>query len=386
MSRVSCFVSIEEIIKERNVIGKTCSWPSDSTYLRVTINSGSFASGDVIDNGSGVTGTLNNNQTTYDTITYTDGVVTETNVPTFSEPTYFVNGLLFVFGATTGHTLTNEWTWDYTTVNQNVLDFSNNDYKFQSVFGTDTFGYHIGDNLFGYGIKGSLNTYTNVAGDQMLTGYADVTGAGFIGFYSLNLYSTGEIATMSAKKNGIGYSLKDSFGENIVQTSSGVTTLGNIDGGNNTKITIDDVNETIAFDANGNTVYSSDIPLSIKVTVPSADILALVSGPTPYQLIPAPGAGKTIQILGSIMSVDFNTTAYDFSFSARDVYVGNESVGNGVAFSALNSSSSVINQSNNFTSDIKENEAISLFALPSVTVSQGDSDVDFYITYKIVTL
>jgi len=219
----------------------------DSTYLRVTINSGSFASGDVIDNGSGVTGTLNNNQTTYDTITYTDGVVTETNVPTFSEPTYFVNGLLFVFGATTGHTLTNEWTWDYTTVNQNVLDFSNNDYKFQSVFGTDTFGYHIGDNLFGYGIKGSLNTYTNVAGDQMLTGYADVTGAGFIGFYSLNLYSTGEIATMSAKKNGIGYSLKDSFGENIVQTSSGVTTLGNIDGGNNTKITIDDVNEQITI-------------------------------------------------------------------------------------------------------------------------------------------
>lgn len=152
-----------------------------------------------------------------------------------------------------------------------------------------------------------------------------------------------------------------------------------------TGVTIDAVNNPL-YNRVDYTISADGGLNSVKVTVPSADILALVSGPTPYQLIPAPGAGKTIQILGSIMSVDFNTTAYDFNLSARDVYIGYQSVGTGTAFSALNSSSSVINQTNTFTSDIKENEAISLFAIPGVTVSQGDSDVTFYITYKVVTL
>lgn len=238
----------------------------DNTYLRVTINSGSFASADVIDNGSGVTGTLNSNQTTYDTITYTDGVVTETNVPTFTEPTYFVNGILFIFGATTGHTLTNEWTWDYTSVNQNVLDFSNNDYKFQSVLGTDTFGYQISDNLLGFGITGSASTYTNVAGDLGLTGLLKQGDDIKVG-NTIQL-STGETGDMQITAGGIDLSVYDgasyetqlninstefslttslSVTEYGISQSAGAVTVGNLSSGNNTKITIDDVNEQITI-------------------------------------------------------------------------------------------------------------------------------------------
>jgi len=194
------------------------------TFLRVTINSGSFASSDVIDNGSGVTGTLYNNQTTYDTITYTDGVVTETNVPMFTAPAYLVNGILFVFGSSTGHTLTDSWTWTYSTVNQNVLDFSNNDYKFQSTFGTDTFGYQISDNILGYGFKGSVNTWVN--GSDL----------GIQGFYEASGFN---ILANSLVISGIEYG--------NVTKENGEVVIGNLSGGNNTKITIDDVNEQITI-------------------------------------------------------------------------------------------------------------------------------------------
>lgn len=184
---------------------------------------------------------------TPDTFDWTDGINSGTGVSMSTSPIPLSNDISITFGADTGHTLSNSWTWTYSTANQNVLDFSNNDYKFQSILGTDTFGYQISNNLLGHGTKGSGNTYSNVAGDQMLTGYADVTGLGFIGFNSLNLYSTGEIATMYANKNGVGYSMQDSFGGNVIQTGSGITTIGNIAGGNNTKITIDDVAQTINF-------------------------------------------------------------------------------------------------------------------------------------------
>lgn len=217
-----------------------------NTYLGVNITAGSFSAFDVIDNGSGVTATIGTPEVN-DTYTLTDGTTTLNDVPALTNPNSTLNGIKTAFGASIGHTLSNSWTWTYSTANQNVLDFSNNDYKFQSILGTDTFGYQISNNLLGHGTKGSGNTYSNVAGDQMLTGYADVTGLGFIGFNSLNVYSTGEIATMYANKNGVGYSMQDSFGENVIQTGSGVTTIGNTYGGNNTKITIDDVAQTINF-------------------------------------------------------------------------------------------------------------------------------------------
>jgi hypothetical protein len=204
-----------------------------------------FIDGDVIDNGFGVTADASKPDGRYDTFDWTDGTNSGTDVSMSTSPISLSNGLDIVFSSITGHKVADSWTWTYSKVQNNILDFSNGTYKFGTDFGTDYFGYEVGNNIFGF--KGAVNTYTNTAGDSMITGYTDATGLGLIGFISLNSYSTGEIASMSANKNGVGYSMQDSFGENVVQTSSGITTVGNISGGNNTKITIDDVNEHITI-------------------------------------------------------------------------------------------------------------------------------------------
>ena len=233
------------------------------TYLGVTITTGTFGNGDTIDNGSGVTGTGSYEQT--DTFTETDGTTTVSNVPT-KDGISTLNGITLIFNTSTGHTLSDSWTWTYSTVNQNVLDFSNNDYKFQSTLGTDTFGYQITDNLFGFGIAGSVNTYTNVAGDFGFSGFSYI-GDTTVNFSNTIFYSDGHLSSLELGKNrsrfgagggGLAFDISsndDNFqvvGTNSgikygISQSSGAVTLGDIDGGNNTKITIDDVNEQITI-------------------------------------------------------------------------------------------------------------------------------------------
>lgn len=176
---------------------------------------------------------------------------------------------------------------------------------------------------------------------------------------------------------------------------NGVYQIGDIEGvDNNTKISIDDVNETIAFDANGNTAYSSDIPLSIKVTVPSADLLAVVTGPTPYQLIPAPGAGKFIDVISIVCNLNFNTTAYDFNNALR---IGTNTTGSTTIgtdggqltispYNMINASATKLSVVGSANAEKNVNTALYLNAGSATTVTTGDSDIDLYITYKIVTL
>ncbi len=161
---------------------------------------------------------------TPDTFDWTDGTNSGTGVSMSTSPITLSNGIEISFGVDTGHTLTDEWTWDYTSVNQNVLDFSNNDYKFQSVLGTDTFGYQISDNILGYGFKGSVNTW--VSGSDL----------GIQGFYEASGFN---ILANSLVISGIEYG--------NVTKENGEVIIGNLSGGNNTKITIDDVAQTINF-------------------------------------------------------------------------------------------------------------------------------------------
>ena len=202
---------------------------------------------------------------TPDTFDWTDGTNSGTGVSMSTSLITLSNGMEISFGATTGHTLTESWTWTYSYVNQNVLDFSNNDYKFQSVLDTDTFGYQIGDNILGNRIKGSLNTWVN-GSDSGIIGILregdDVKITNSINF------STGEICEFYIGRLGAYLIVGDGLGGttelnntgttfytwsntvvgyNGIENSSGVTSIGNISGGNNTKITIDDVNEHITI-------------------------------------------------------------------------------------------------------------------------------------------
>ncbi len=203
---------------------------------------------------------------TPDTFDWTDGTNTGTGVSMSTSPISLSNGISISFGADTGHTLSDSWTWTYSTVNQNVLDFSNNDYKFQSTFGTDTFGYQIGDNILGYGLKGSVNTYTNTAGDFGYIGL--LTQGGSPGLGNVINFSTGESVALALQNNGLFIDVHDSTSDSYSQSASsttfalkntisgiehgisqsaGAVTIGNISGGNNTKISIDDVNEHITI-------------------------------------------------------------------------------------------------------------------------------------------
>jgi hypothetical protein len=205
---------------------------------------------------------------TPDTFDWTDGTNSGTGVSMSTSPTLLSNGISITFGADTGHTLTDSWTWTYSYVNQNVLDFSNNDYKFQSVLGTDTFGYQITDNILGYGITGAVNSWSN-SSDFALSGLFDAEG-GF-GHNTLFNYGDGTDNKISLLKNSVVLQLNNSSSQkgslifsNISfaltnntssdrngiifnEANSGLLTIGNLSGGNGTSITIDDLNEHITI-------------------------------------------------------------------------------------------------------------------------------------------
>ena len=231
------------------------------TYLGVTVTTGTFGSSETIDNGTGVTGT--GSYEVGDTFGFTDGTITYSNAPVLGG-VLLSNGIEAEFANPTGHTLSDSWTWTYSNVNQNVLDFSNNDYNFKSTFSTDTFGYQISDNLLGFGLKGSVSTYTNVAGDF---GFSGILNSGELTIGNSIQLVTGEMAESSLKATGYDLSIRDALGIetslnltsnqfSIINDNStnqngiefnGLLKLGNLSGGNGTSITIDDVNEQITI-------------------------------------------------------------------------------------------------------------------------------------------
>ena len=240
------------------ILGISVNPYDNATYLTVNVTSGSFSNGNVIHNGYGVTAKINTVQIG-DTFSINDGVTT---LPYTVQ--YLQNGILVALDTPTGHTLSDSWTWTYSTVNQNVLDFSNNDYKFQSTFVTDTYGYQISDNFFGAGFKGSANIWTNIAGDLGFTGILNIYqpqiidkltfagGGGTTQSFLKNQYyvevSNGtELSTIGMTPTTFDIQSYLSSGQYGISQSAGTVTLGSLSGGNGTKITIDDVNEQITI-------------------------------------------------------------------------------------------------------------------------------------------
>ena len=91
--------------------------------------------------------------------------------------------------------------------------------------GTDTYSDVISNNILGYGLTGSVKTWTGAGGNLAIQGIYEVSG-----FHVL-----ANSLVISGKENG------------MVSKESGEVVLGNLSGGNNTKITIDDVNEHITI-------------------------------------------------------------------------------------------------------------------------------------------
>ncbi len=408
-------------------------------YVSIT-NSIQFATGDVIDNANGVTADYDTS-TTSDDIFFWYSTAGGSGGPTImtGASQALDDGISITFGSVTGHGVGDSWVWSYKTLKNTLLT--------NRIFGAGILGGAINGQYFKSGSGSSIiqsmsGFFQNGNDDRIfpLSYYEDLTGnnsdkeRAYYGFNPFKDQPTDPLEYIVYMRKGVGlgpsdltefkisslYGFRFETDKAILMSSplfnvsdntfswiggtngNGITiddtnstaTLGNQSGGNNTKITIDDVNETIAFNANGNTAYSSDIPLSIKVTVPSADLLAVVTGPTPYELIPAPGAGKFIDVISIACNLTFNTTAYDFNNALR---IGTNTTGSTTIgtdggqltispYNMINASATKLSVVGSASGEKNVNTALYLNAGSATTVTTGDSDIDLYITYKIVTL
>ena len=138
-----------------------------------------------------------------------------------------------------------------------------------STFGTDTFGLRLYDNILGEGLPGSIIIASNTGGDSLVSGLLNNDGVlGWLDFYT---YADGNVFQSFKAKNSYLFSVANTSGATAYQSTStafslvsaisgvggqgisqtgGVTTIGNTGGdagGNNTTISIDDVNEQITI-------------------------------------------------------------------------------------------------------------------------------------------
>ena len=136
-------------------------------------------------------------------------------------------------------------------------------------------------------------------------------------------------------------------------------------------------------DVAGTVAFLSDTVLTAKVTVTAAQINAI--GTTPIQLIAAPGAGKYIKVLGADAWMTFVSTIYDNN--TLDLTMG------GAAFSktnanlldALATANAIFNPIDGGIDVLLANTALAVTGTDSA-VETGDSDIDIYVTYKIMTI
>ena len=136
---------------------------------------------------------------------------------------------------------------------------------FKSTFGTDIVSYEMNSNIFSLGIAGIGTKIQNASGDYGLS--AIINAGGTIRDYKNLLYSTGEQSTSSLYKNRFSttvtvgvdtgeidlqknqFSLKnDASGvANGIENVLGSVTMGNLGGGNGTKILINDTNQVVTI-------------------------------------------------------------------------------------------------------------------------------------------
>lgn len=123
--------------------------------------------------------------------------------------------------------------------------------------------------------------------------------------------------------------------------------------------------------------------LVTKVTVNSASLLTLAT--TPAILIPAPGAGKVLDVISIMSYLDAGSVAYDFA-PALPVTIGTESIAS-VSNANVNSATDVVfkpevPQSNEV---IAQNTGLTLTAA-GTNPTQGSGTLYLNIFYRVLTV
>lgn len=129
--------------------------------------------------------------------------------------------------------------------------------------------------------------------------------------------------------------------------------------------------------------------ITAKVSLTSSEILNINS--TPKQLLPAPGVGYTYEILGVMTRVNFGSAAYATNTTLRVYFNGSINVAIASNSAIIGSTATRIGRvalvgvSGTTSNQCAENAAV-LATVDVGNPTTGDSTMDFYVTYKLVTL
>lgn len=125
------------------------------------------------------------------------------------------------------------------------------------------------------------------------------------------------------------------------------------------------------------------LPITVKVSLSSAEILALDA--TPKTLIAAQGAGTFIRLHAVTMKLNYGTTTYTGGALRVKYTSGGSFV---ITNSSYTNSSSIIFNPALATTQIfttsAENDSLVMDA--ASTVSVGDGTLDVYLTYSVISL
>ena len=138
----------------------------------------------------------------------------------------------------------------------------------------------------------------------------------------------------------------------------------------------------VAKDITGNVEWGSSTVQTTKVSLSNAEIQAL--DVTPIELIPAPGAGKFIQILSIYGFLDYTAPAFN-AVELRVRYNGsitNITYFRSVSFTSQSADAKEVADLSYTTWN--DNTKVEIYA--SGATGAGGSTIDVYVTYKIITV
>lgn len=152
-----------------------------------------------------------------------------------------------------------------------------------------------------------------------------------------------------------------------------------------------DSSDKIATTAFVQSALASNTGVSIKVSLTSAQILGAFS--SPVTLVPAPGVGKAVRLLAITGRLNYGSVQYTGGGSNSIIYPTSLLfTGQQVVIPSTNFVNSIGNKITTFiltapgnVSNVVENDSLS-FRTMGTAYANGDSTIDFYITYQIITL
>jgi len=112
------------------------------------------------------------------------------------------------------------------------------------------------------------------------------------------------------------------------------------------------------------------------------------AGTVPVSLIDAPGSGFAIEVVSAMYNFKYGATAFDSSSSTFELITNTATTEQFRSAGILNGTSNVFrkfDQISSTTTQIVDNKALN-FVLTGTDATVGDSTIDIYINYRIITL